>query len=158
MVSKCLMLRDASGFGESTRMPPQSPSSCWSSNSNNNDTANFEYDICLDLAQDPIVTLCGRLFCWPCLYKWLHIHSHFLECPVCKTIVEEEKLVCLYDCGKSSTDLRSKLIPGINIPNRPAGQRPQTDPSTWYKPFCPTWAHMRQWQLEGLGTSHSLLH
>ena len=35
-------------------------------------------------------------------------------------------MVCLYDCGKSSTDLRSTLIPGINIPNRLSEQRPQT--------------------------------
>lgn len=113
-----------SGFGESTRIPPQSPYS----SSSNNDAGNFECNICLDLAQDPIVTLCGHLFCWPCLYKWLHIHSHSRECPVCKALVEEEKLVPLYGRGKNSTDPRSRSIPGINIPNRPAGQRPETAP------------------------------
>ncbi|PQQ01377.1 E3 ubiquitin-protein ligase RNF185 [Prunus yedoensis var. nudiflora] len=30
--------------------------------------------------------------------------------------------------GKTQTDPRSKSYPGINIPNRPAGQRPQTAP------------------------------
>lgn len=34
----------------------------------------------------------------------------------------------LYGRGKTSTDPRSKAIPGINIPNRPAGQRPETAP------------------------------
>ncbi|OWM80816.1 E3 ubiquitin-protein ligase RNF185 [Punica granatum] len=117
----------ASGFGESASRPPQSPS-C-SSNSNNNEAAgNFECNICFDLAQDPIVTLCGHLFCWPCLYKWLHYHSQSKECPVCKALVEEEKLVPLYGRGKTSTDPRSKSIPGLNIPNRPAGQRPETAP------------------------------
>ncbi|PSR99703.1 E3 ubiquitin-protein like [Actinidia chinensis var. chinensis] len=108
----------ASGIGESTRMTPQSHG--------NNYAGNFECNICLDLAQDPIVTLCGHLYCWPCLYKWLHIHSHSRECPVCKALVEEEKLVPLYGRGKSSTDPRSKSIPGVIIPNRPSGQRPQT--------------------------------
>lgn len=117
----------ASGFGESTSGQPQSPS-CSSSNGNNNDAGNFECNICFDLAQDPIVTLCGHLFCWPCLYKWLHIHSHSKECPVCKAMVEEEKLVPLYGRGKNSTDPRSRSVPGINIPNRPAGQRPETAP------------------------------
>ncbi|KAF2309962.1 hypothetical protein GH714_005796 [Hevea brasiliensis] len=84
--------------------------------------------ICFDLAQDPIVTLCGHLFCWPCLYKWLHFHSQSKECPVCKALVQEEKLVPLYGRGKTSTDPRSKSIPGVNIPNRPAGQRPETAP------------------------------
>lgn len=116
----------ASGFGESTSRSPHSPS--FSNNNSNGDAGNFECNICFDLAQDPIVTLCGHLFCWPCLYKWLHIHSHYRECPVCKALIEEEKLVPLYGRGKTSTDPRSKSIPGVNIPNRPAGQRPETAP------------------------------
>ncbi|CAN1323608.1 E3 ubiquitin-protein ligase RMA1 [Linum perenne] len=116
----------ASGFGESTSRPPQSPS--FSNSNGNGDAGNFECNICFDLAQDPIVTLCGHLFCWPCLYKWLHFHSQSRECPVCKALVEEQKLVPLYGRGKTSTDPRSKSIPGVNIPNRPAGQRPQTAP------------------------------
>lgn len=114
-----------SGFGESTSVPPQSPS-C--SGNNGNDAGDFECNICFELAQDPIVTLCGHLFCWPCLYRWLHHHSHSQECPVCKAIVDEEKLVPLYGRGKTQTDPRSKSYPGIDIPNRPAGQRPATAP------------------------------
>ncbi|XP_050291506.1 uncharacterized protein LOC126732605 [Quercus robur] len=114
-----------SGFGESTSVPPQTPS-C--SGNNANDAGDFECNICFELAQDPIVTLCGHLFCWPCLYRWLHHHSHSQECPVCKAIVEEEKLVPLYGRGKTQTDPRAKSYPGIDIPNRPAGQRPATAP------------------------------
>uniref|UniRef100_A0A7N0TP80 E3 ubiquitin-protein ligase RMA n=1 Tax=Kalanchoe fedtschenkoi TaxID=63787 RepID=A0A7N0TP80_KALFE len=99
------------------------------SRSNNGDgDTGFECNICFDLAQDPIVTLCGHLFCWPCLYKWLHLHSKSQECPVCKAIVEEEKLVPLYGRGKNTTDPRSKSIPGVEIPHRPMGQRPETAP------------------------------
>ncbi|KAE8729161.1 Nucleotide-diphospho-sugar transferases superfamily protein [Hibiscus syriacus] len=115
-----------SGFGESTSMPP--PSQSCSSSSNANDAGDFECNICFELAQDPIVTLCGHLFCWPCLYRWLHHHSNCQECPVCKALVQEEKLVPLYGRGKNQTDLRSKSYPGMEIPNRPAGQRPATAP------------------------------
>uniref|UniRef100_A0A5B7BPG9 E3 ubiquitin-protein ligase RMA n=1 Tax=Davidia involucrata TaxID=16924 RepID=A0A5B7BPG9_DAVIN len=116
----------ASESGESTTRPPQSPS-C-SGNNGSNDAGDFECNICFELAQDPIVTLCGHLYCWPCLYRWLHLHSHSQECPVCKALIQEEKLVPLYGRGKTPTDPRSKRNPGVDIPNRPAGQRPETAP------------------------------
>ncbi|KAL0461517.1 UNVERIFIED_CONTAM: E3 ubiquitin-protein ligase [Sesamum latifolium] len=93
------------------------------------EVGNFECNICFDLAQDPVITLCGHLYCWPCLYKWLQGHSKSQECPVCKAPVDEEKLIPLYGRGKTSTDPRSKPPPGTEIPNRPAGQRPETAPS-----------------------------
>ncbi|KAG2303313.1 hypothetical protein Bca52824_031964 [Brassica carinata] len=102
------------------------PSCSSGNNTNSEDSSNFECNICFDLAQDPIVTLCGHLFCWPCLYKWLHLHSTSNECPVCKAVIQEDRLVPLYGRGKSSTDPRSKSIPGIQVPNRPSGQRPET--------------------------------
>ncbi|KAL9260319.1 E3 ubiquitin ligase rnf-5-like protein [Drosera capensis] len=108
----------ASGFQESTS----------GSRANASDSGDFECNICFDLAQDPIVTLCGHLFCWPCLYKWLRHHSQSHECPVCKALVQEDKLVPLYGRGKKTSDPRSRPVPG-DIPNRPSGQRPQTAPS-----------------------------
>ncbi len=87
----------------------------------------FDCNICLELAQEPVVTLCGHLFCWPCLYRWLQMHSVCQECPVCKASVEEEKVIPLYGRGKiGSVDPRTKTVPGVNIPHRPAGQRPET--------------------------------
>ncbi|KAL9671890.1 hypothetical protein QQ045_009463 [Rhodiola kirilowii] len=115
----------ASGLGESTSIPTQNPS-CSNGGSDSNDTGDFECNICLELAQDPIVTLCGHLFCWPCLYRWLHHHSYSQECPVCKALIQEEKLVPLYGRGKKREDPRSKPISGMEIPNRPSGQRPET--------------------------------
>ena len=32
----------------------------------------FDCNICLETAHDPVVTLCGHLYCWPCLYKRVH--------------------------------------------------------------------------------------
>jgi len=31
----------------------------------------FDCNICLESVQDPVVTRCGHLYCWACLYKWL---------------------------------------------------------------------------------------
>jgi hypothetical protein len=85
--------------------------SCSSGNRFNDDACDFECNICFDLAQDPVITLCGHLFCWPCLYKWLHHRSHPQECPVCKGVVGEEKLVPLYGKGRSVTDPRTEIPP-----------------------------------------------
>jgi hypothetical protein len=30
----------------------------------------YECNICLELAKEPVVTLCGHLYCWPCLYRY----------------------------------------------------------------------------------------
>ncbi|XP_008808880.2 E3 ubiquitin-protein ligase RNF185-like [Phoenix dactylifera] len=140
----------ASGFGESSSREPQN-SSFSGSSSSSNDAGSFECNICFELAQDPIVTLCGHLFCWPCLYKWLHVHAHSQECPVCKAIIEEEKLVPLYGRGKNPTDPRSKSVPGVNIPNRPAGQRPATAP-----PPDPTqFPHSNPWFMGGTPVASS---
>ena len=37
----------------------------------------FLCNICLEQDNDPVVTLCGHLFCWPCIFQWLHAHSIF---------------------------------------------------------------------------------
>lgn len=91
----------------------------------NSEIGVFECNICFELAQDPIVTLCGHLYCWPCLYKWLHFNSYSPGCPVCKALIREEKLVPIYGRGKSSSDQRIRF----DIPTRPTGQRPETAPT-----------------------------
>lgn len=99
--------------------------------SGSSDGGSFDCNICLELAQDPVVTQCGHLFCWPCLYQWLQMHSISKECPVCKGGVVEEKVIPLYGRGKvGSADPRTKPVPGVNIPHRPSGQRPDTARTT----------------------------
>lgn len=31
----------------------------------------FSCNICFEAVQEPVVTQCGHLYCWPCLYRWL---------------------------------------------------------------------------------------
>ncbi|GER30790.1 E3 ubiquitin-protein ligase RNF185 [Striga asiatica] len=92
---------------------PESSSSS-SGTTNTNEAVEFECNICFDLAQDPVITLCGHLYCWPCLYKWLRAHSRAHECPVCKALIEEEKVIPLYGRGKTPTDPRSKPFGGFS--------------------------------------------
>ncbi|KAG9454384.1 hypothetical protein H6P81_007288 [Aristolochia fimbriata] len=93
-----------------------------------NVVANFECNICLDMAKEPVVTSCGHLFCWPCLYQWLHLHSDHKECPVCKGEVTESNITPIYGRGKSESDGEKKSggqdsSSGVKVPPRPRGYR-----------------------------------
>ncbi|EMS59673.1 RING finger protein 5 [Triticum urartu] len=91
-------------------------------------TAMFECNICFEMADEPVVTSCGHLFCWPCLYQWLHIHSTHKECPVCKGEVTEGNITPIYGRGNSTSDVEKKVaddgnVSSPNIPARPHGNR-----------------------------------
>ncbi|KAL1563234.1 RING-type E3 ubiquitin transferase [Salvia divinorum] len=66
------------------------------------ETAGFECNICFGLAQDPVITRCGHLHCWPCLYEWLRLHSQCHECPVCKAVIRDEELIPLNGRGDTT--------------------------------------------------------
>ncbi|ESQ43117.1 hypothetical protein EUTSA_v10014518mg [Eutrema salsugineum] len=92
---------------------------------NSNETGCFDCNICLETAHDPIVTLCGHLFCWPCIYKWLDVQKSSpvsiiqkQNCPVCKSNISIGSLVPLYGRGMSSSS--SSDSETTMIPQRPA--------------------------------------
>lgn len=74
------------------------------------ETAGFECNICIGLAKDPVITLCGHLHCWPCLYEWLRFHSQSHECPVCKAFIREEELIHVYG-RRGNTRFHRRLVP-----------------------------------------------
>ncbi|KAL1299104.1 E3 ubiquitin-protein ligase RMA1H1 isoform X2 [Arachis ipaensis] len=90
----------------------------------------FECNICLECVQDPVVTLCGHLYCWPCIYKWLNFRNISSEtgekrkpqCPVCKSEISQSSLVPLYGRGQASSASEDKAHQaGVVIPRRPLG-------------------------------------
>ncbi|URD74304.1 zinc finger, C3HC4 type, domain containing protein [Musa troglodytarum] len=89
--------------------------------------SNFECNICFDMAAEPVVTSCGHLFCWPCLYQWLHVHSDHKECPVCKGEVTESNITPIYGRGISQPNVKKKIEENgestLRIPPRPCGNR-----------------------------------
>lgn len=89
----------------------------------------FDCNICLDFADEPVVTLCGHLYCWPCIFKWFHVQSAALpsdeypQCPVCKAEVSHTTVVPLYGRGQSpSNPERSTKVASqdMGIPPRPS--------------------------------------
>lgn len=81
----------------------------------------FDCNICLDLATDPVVTCCGHLFCWPCLYRWLHVHSDAKECPVCKGEVTIKNVTPIYGRGNNTREPEEDS--SLEIPLRPHARR-----------------------------------
>lgn len=90
----------------------------------------FDCNICLDSSHDPVVTMCGHLYCWPCIYRWLQVESSSFEsdelpkCPVCKAFISSSSLVPLYGRGTSSSETGSKKPSQVDlaIPQRPSAQ------------------------------------
>lgn len=87
------------------------------------DSAAYECNICLDTAKDAVVSMCGHLFCWPCLHQWLETRPRRQLCPVCKAAVSKDKVIPLY--GRGSTNQQD---PRTKVPPRPAGQRTEPEP------------------------------
>ncbi|XVF01984.1 hypothetical protein REPUB_Repub04eG0137000 [Reevesia pubescens] len=96
--------------------------------SDDNPSGGFDCNICLHSVQDPVVTLCGHLYCWPCIYKWLHFQTISTEnqdqkqqlCPVCKAEVSHTKLIPLYGRGLTTKASKGNTPQfGIVIPKRP---------------------------------------
>lgn len=99
-------------------------------NATKKDESMFECNICLDTAKEAVISLCGHLFCWPCLHQWLETRPTRQLCPVCKAAISREKVIPLYGRGSSKQeDPRSK------VPPRPAGQRTEPEPNTAFQGF-----------------------
>ncbi|PON38601.1 Cdk-activating kinase assembly factor [Trema orientale] len=88
---------------------------------NASDGSFFDCNICLDLARNPVVTCCGHLFCWACLYRWIHLHSDAKECPVCKGEVTLKNVTPIY--GRGNHKREPDEDSSVKIPLRPHARR-----------------------------------
>merc|ERR1712235_174576 len=94
---------------EKTKMTigPASGDSRGHGNSEQDDRAAFfECNVCLDVAKEPVVSLCGHLFCWSCIHQWIETRPQKQECPVCKAGIGKEKMIPIYGRGQESKDPR----------------------------------------------------
>ena len=80
---------------------------------------NFECTICLDTAKEPVLTKCGHMFCWPCIYNWLDSKEGKTKCPNCKNQITKNDLIPVY----SSNENEENTNRFKNIPKRPKAER-----------------------------------
>jgi len=94
---------------------------------NSNTNAVFECNICLHVAREAVISMCGHLFCWPCLHTWLETRPSRQICPVCKAGIGKDKVIPLYGRDDANPkDPREKPVPP-----RPKGQRPEPETTGW---------------------------
>lgn len=48
--------------------------------------------LCSEARIEPTSTICGHIFCWQCIHRWLRERS---ECPICRTPTEPSRLIHL---------------------------------------------------------------
>ncbi len=80
--------------------PEQQP---WGNDNPPNSAENFECNICYDICREPVVTTCGHLFCWPCIYQWIFSNRTHVVCPVCKNGISEHRIVSIYTKSDGET-------------------------------------------------------
>lgn len=79
----------------------------------------FGCSICFEPVVEPVVTLCGHLFCWPCLYRWTQRYARPLGssnitssetplCPVCKATIPSDNVIPLYVVSRSGPPPRER--------------------------------------------------
>lgn len=105
----------------------QAEASSSSSSSSAAEEHNFSCRICLSVPEGPVVTPCGHLACWKCLYSWLAMHPHAPSCPVCKAHCAMHDVLPIYGAGLEEKDPRAVPVPKPK-PSQPSGSR-RTRPS-----------------------------
>lgn len=88
----------------------------------------LECNICLEAAKLPVVSFCGHLFCWPCLYQWFKTKPRRPVCPVCKASINQRCVLPLY-----ARNAKIETVPqdgDQKIPPRPnSGDKIPDDPN-----------------------------
>lgn len=97
----------------------------------------FECSICLDMAKDPVVTSCGHLFCWRCLFQWFHVHSNSNECPNCKGVVILRNVTPIYG-PRNDADVIEQEGSNLEILPRPQARRVNSLSQTLERNTVPT--------------------
>eukprot|EP00800_Vazella_pourtalesii_P019147 TRINITY_DN6420_c0_g1_i1.p1 TRINITY_DN6420_c0_g1~~TRINITY_DN6420_c0_g1_i1.p1 ORF type:complete len:206 (-),score=29.76 TRINITY_DN6420_c0_g1_i1:219-782(-) len=99
--------------------PPESCSTPKDGTDSKEDSSSspFECNICFDTAKDAVLSKCGHLYCWPCIYRWMDHKPVNPTCPVCKGSISKDTLTPIYGKSGSQNDPRNEAPP------RPQGQR-----------------------------------
>lgn len=86
---------------------------------NSHNAGPFDCNICISQAEDPVVTCCGHLYCWPCLFTWVRRTSC---CAVCRCLLRPHLIFPIYG-NSEDVPFQYHNVSRRSIPPRPAGTR-----------------------------------
>ena len=66
-------------------------------------------NICKDAPRIPTVTLCGHIYCWPCIKKWYELDDDPGVCPVCRRSNSKLDLIKINALGVAPLHEYSKV-------------------------------------------------
>jgi len=77
----------------------------------------YDCNICFDTALEPVITMCGHLYCWPCIYRWLELRKDELPfCPICKAVISPDRMIPIYGRGQAGMDPRCASTSARRLP------------------------------------------
>ncbi|XP_010559066.1 PREDICTED: uncharacterized protein LOC104827576 [Tarenaya hassleriana] len=108
----------------------------------------FDCNICLERAEDPVLTCCGHLFCWSCFYQLPCSYFNAKECPVCDGEVTDSEVIPIYGNGDDCDgNMPKSKESGILVPPRPSAKRVESVRQNVINraiPFLPTHETIQQ--------------
>lgn len=72
----------------------------------------YACNICFEVAENAVVTSCGHLHCWSCLYRWLTLPTQLAcpICPVCKAGCDIASLTPIYGRGEHESVVKTSKV------------------------------------------------
>ena len=80
----------------------------------------YDCKICMGTSEEPVVTHCGHLYCWSCIYQWSQSkNAEVVPCPLCNAEVDINKIIPLYTSQENHKKKKE------DIPKRPQPENRQ---------------------------------
>ncbi|KAH7330845.1 hypothetical protein KP509_20G005100 [Ceratopteris richardii] len=101
--------------------------------------SSFECHICLEVARDPVLSICGHLFCRSCIKRWLRSRPNAYQrtCPVCKmNLGHDHAVLPIHTSSSTGPSPRSQVHPEARRGRIPTPSR-RNSSSSALSPFSP---------------------
>lgn len=96
----------------------------------------YACNICFEVAENAVVTSCGHLYCWGCLYQWLASPSQLAcpICPMCKAGCDISSLTPIYGRGATGDQATKSTDHKLRTLSTSSQTKPKSILDQWLAP------------------------